>query len=175
MRHAHGGCASKALALECLPATLPSAPVPTSSLADITDINAPPAYAFQQQNSSSFYMSDIGDLPIPRGQQITLWSYPDLAYIGQTMVLNYAVRVLHPACGSCWPGHARDMLHAAQAAGLPSSQHLARAWSSAACACRATRALQPPSLSWMWPTRSTCAPSAPSGTLRDRTPSLAPR
>ena len=59
---------------------------------DVTDIISPPSWAFRQQSSRSFYMTDnMDNSPVPVGKQLTLYSYPDLAPIGSAQVSSYAV------------------------------------------------------------------------------------
>lgn len=68
-----------------------------SLAADITDIISPATFAFQQLNQTAFTMSDINGLPVPVGQQLTIYAYPDLDVIGTAKVSSYQVQ----PCAQC--------------------------------------------------------------------------
>ena len=58
---------------------------------DITDINSPPSWGFMQQDPRTFYMCDTNGDPLPIGQEIQLYTYPDLGKIGPAKIVSAAV------------------------------------------------------------------------------------
>ena len=58
---------------------------------DITDINSPPSWGFMQQDPRTFYMCDVNGDPLPTGQEMQLYTYPDLAPIGSAIIVSAAV------------------------------------------------------------------------------------
>ena len=73
-------------------------------------------WAFQQQSSRTFYMSDNMDgSAVPIGRRLTMYSFPELAPIGSATITGYAVSRLasmpHSPLVKVWTvfGHAQGM------------------------------------------------------------------
>ena len=56
------------------------------------DINTPPNYAFEQRSPREFFMLDVEDNPVEDGCELTLYTFPQLEYVGKTRTVSHAVR-----------------------------------------------------------------------------------